>query len=230
MEEAMNQSFSSDRKEFYTERKSLQGLTSINGIQYYTAGMAVMFMLYLASYAGLYVKDEMRIHTFQRIRASKSSIWDVLVGRFLSALCLSFSQLVILFSVSKLLFSISWGNVWALLLIMLVSSIGVASLAICISVFTLHTPKVDITNIFQSVLIPFLAMLGGSFISTATLPEIIQEIGNNIINGASLQAFVGVMQGVPIQQLSGSIIAVLLNGVVFLIISAFLVFRKKEVF
>ncbi|MYL33282.1 hypothetical protein GLW08_00880 [Pontibacillus yanchengensis] len=75
---------------------------------------------------------------------------------------------------------------------MLVSSTGVASLAICISVFTLHKPKIDLTNIFQSVLIPFLAMLGGSFISTAALPEVIQQIGNNIINGASLQGFIGV--------------------------------------
>lgn len=217
--------------EIKIEKASINGLTAISGLQYYTAGMAVMFMLYLASFVSLYTKDEIRNKTYDRIRASKSSVWHVLLGKFTGALLLTFLQFISLFVLAKVIFQIGFGDVTALLLVMLIVSVSVACLAVFLSAMTMVSSEgFDINNLFQNVLIPFLAMLGGSFIKTASLPESIQLIGNSILNGASLQAFLHVMQGMPLAEMSASFLAIGMNGIIFITLAFLLLWKKKEVF
>ncbi|QST01698.1 ABC transporter permease [Pontibacillus sp. ALD_SL1] len=211
-------------------RDSVKGLKAVTGIQYYTVGMAVMFMLYVATYSAIYSKDEIRTNTFSRLQVMGVSPFIVLVGKLLSTSLVVFVQFIILFGVSKLLFGITLGSILPLLVLMISASITVGCLAVAFSVLTLTYKESRLTDLFQSVVIPFMAMFGGSFIQLSIMPESVRFVGETILNGAALDGFLKIMQGYGLESLQGSLIALFVNAIIFLLVALFFIRRNKEVF
>ncbi|MCD5322805.1 MULTISPECIES: ABC transporter permease [Pontibacillus] len=211
-------------------RASIDGLDSISGIQYYTVGMAVMFMLYVASYTAIYMKDEVRTNMFNRIRVIGESPYKVLAGKLISTSIFVFGQFLFLFTFSKILFGMKLGALLPLGILMVSTSIAVGCLGVVFSALALTYKENRLTDLFQSVVIPFMAMLGGSFIQLSIMPESIRFIGQSIINGAALDGLLKIMQGYGFEGLQSSILAIWINGFIFLLLAFIIIRRNKEVF
>jgi len=219
-----------NRQNISLKRESFGEIESLSGMQYFTAGMAVMFMLYVGGFSAIYVRDEIRNEMYNRLRSTGMSFWHLAGGKFISTTLLVFLQIIFLFLFEKLVFGMELMNVNLLLLMIVMTALSVSCLAILLTTITVVNQETRLNELFQSVIIPFLAMIGGSFISISVMPEPIQMIGHNVINGAALQGFTYVMQGYSLSELFGPLLALLVNGLIFLLLSGLIIFRKKEVF
>ncbi|KGX92089.1 hypothetical protein N781_03240 [Pontibacillus halophilus JSM 076056 = DSM 19796] len=219
---------SEEQKRSEIVKETIEGRTSITGIQYYTIGMAAMFMLYTTTFASTYVRDELRNQTMNRILIAGTSIWKILFSRYCSTVLIIFFQITILFTISRWVFGMSWTNPGLLLGITLLTALSTSVLAVIFSILTFQSPEKRNTIFFESVFIPFLAMIGGSFISRELLPGSIREFGSWILNGAALDGMVKVMQGYGLSELMLPIMALLLNGFV-LVLVAYILIRVKGV-
>ncbi len=230
MGEVIQKVNATNRPDISIMRESLGDIESLSGMQYFTAGMSVMFMLYVGGYSAIYVRDELRNETYNRLRSTGMSFWHLAGGKFISTALLVFLQIIFLFIFEKFVFGMEFTNIYLLLLMIVITALSVSCLAILLTTITVMNQETRLNELFQSVIIPFLAMIGGSFISISMMPAPIQMIGHNVINGAALQGFIYVMQGYSLSELFGPILALLVNGLIFLVLSGLIIFKMKEVF
>ncbi|MDV2884840.1 ABC transporter permease [Alkalihalophilus pseudofirmus] len=203
----------------------------ISSFQYYTIGMAVMFVLFVGSTISSKAFVEKKQHVFHRIMLSGTSPMAYLSGKAIAATVISFLQLVILFSLSALLFqSFSFESVefWAGMgLISLLLSICVGGFAALLTALSTKWDTDSVSYVFAGGLVTILAFAGGSFFPTTGMPEIVREIGNWTPNGAALTAYLQWMQGLGMVAVWPLLLRIIIITVVLLALSI-LVFPKRR--
>lgn len=179
--------------------ETIKAKEPISSFQYYTIGMAVMFVLFVGSTISSKAFVEKKQHVFHRIMLSGTSPMAYLSGKAIAATVISLMQLVILFGLSSLLFqsftfeSIRfWGGMG---LISLMLSLCVGGFAALLTALSTRWDTDSVSYVFAGGLVTILAFAGGSFFPTNGMPEIIREIGNWTPNGAALTAYLQWMQG-----------------------------------
>lgn len=80
----------------------------INSLQYYSVGMSVMFIMFIASHLGSFAYREKQLQVYNRIILSNTSRWSYLGGIFLSVMVISIVQQAILYGVTSLIFNVVW--------------------------------------------------------------------------------------------------------------------------
>src|SRR5699024_830914 len=80
----------------------------INAKQYYTIGMAVMNVLYIASAVSSFAFAEKHSQVFNRIILTNVSRWTYFTGIFLSSSMFGFIQLLFIFGFSRFVFGVSF--------------------------------------------------------------------------------------------------------------------------
>ncbi|MCT8137994.1 ABC transporter permease [Anaerobacillus sp. CMMVII] len=161
----------SQLEETLFENAQIVGKETITSFHYYAVGMGVMFMLYSAGFAASYCVNERFLLTYSRIKVAGISLFQILSARMLSASLFTVLQLGFLILFSTLLFQISWGGWGFVSILTIAASLTVGCLAVLLSVINLQAANERISNVFQSVIIPLMAMIGGSFIPNGGFPE-----------------------------------------------------------
>ncbi|MEC2072616.1 ABC transporter permease [Alkalihalophilus marmarensis] len=211
--------------------ESITAKEPISSFQYYTIGMAVMFVLFVGSTISSKAYVEKKQHVFHRIMLSGTSPMAYLSGKAIAATVISFLQLVILFSLSALLFqSFSFESVefWAGMgLISLLLSLCVGGFAALLTALSTKWDTDSVSYVFAGGLVTILAFAGGSFFPTTGMPEIVREIGNWTPNGAALTAYLHWMQGLGMVAVWPLLLRIIIITVVLLALSV-LVFPKRR--
>lgn len=161
----------------------------INSFQYYAVGMAVMFMMYAASYGASYSVNERTIQTYERLKVAGIPLRSILGGRFVSMFLFIQIQFGLLIVFSRLLFGVYWGNVFHLVIIIVSAGVLIGSLSVLLSTANLIINNERFSTIFESAFLPILALLGGSFVPNVQLPRILQVIGDHTLNGSTMVSF-----------------------------------------
>lgn len=81
----------------------------ITSIQYYTASMTVMFVLFGSMLGVKSILEEKRQGTMSRLFSTKVVPRDILVGKTLATLAISFLQIMVLVLFTKYVYRVSWG-------------------------------------------------------------------------------------------------------------------------
>ena len=105
-------------------------MNTIKGMQYYSVGQAMMFVLYIAGYGAKYAFDEKRFYTYERLRISNVRKSDILLSRGMVTLLMAFMQIYILIAYSSLLFRITWGESGAVLILTAAMALAVGGISI----------------------------------------------------------------------------------------------------
>lgn len=210
------------------ESASVAGKESITSFHYYAAGMGVMFMLFSAAYAASYCVNERFILTYSRMKMAGISNFTVLSGRFLSSSVFVFFQLAFLMVFSKLLFQISWGSLVVIFALTMAASLAVASLAVFLSAINLIVANDRMSEVFQSAILPLMALVGGSFVPNSNLPSILKIIGDQTINGATLNGYLMAMQGYSLSDVQGQLAVLIIYSLGFVFVTA-VTLKLKEV-
>ncbi len=205
----------------------------ISSIQYYTIGMAVMFVLFVAGTISGKAFVEKQQHVFNRILLSGKHPFIYLGGKVVSAAFISFAQFVILFSLSTLIFRTFSGETlefWlGMALISIVLSLCVGGLAAMLTALSLRFNSVAISSVFSTGIVSIFAFAGGSFFPTSGLPEIIETIGNWTPNGAALSAYIQWLQGFGIDVLITPLSRIAGMAILLLVLSVFIFPKRRSV-
>ena len=203
-----------------------EGFTSANGAEQAVPGMAAMFVTFTGSFAGFTFFREHGWHTWDRLRASRATTADIMVGKLAPTLIIAVVQMFVLFAAGVLIFDlVIAGSLGALTLIILAFSLsmltfGLAITSLCRTSLQLNT----YVNLFGIVF----AGIGGALVPVAVLPDWVQTIAPFVPTYWAMQGFLDViLEGAGTADVAGPVAALLAFTVVFTALSA-VKFRFEE--
>src|SRR5699024_4638939 len=126
------------------------------------------------------------------------------------------------------LYSIRFPDLTGFLVITVAISMAVGGLAAWIASMSYRMDSRVIINLFASFIIYILGFIGGSFFPIGDYSRIIQMIGNATPNGAGMTAYLTVMRGGSLSDVSTPVISLILFAIVMLV-AAIVCFPKRGV-
>lgn len=206
--------------------KTIEGLKHIDSFSYYSVAMASMFILFAAGYGARWLLEEKENITLARMSAAGVSKWLILFGKTTAIFLTSTIQMIALILFSSLLLGADWGSIPVVIGIIASAAIGVAGLGILLAVVVYKAGNYSVAEMFTSVIIQFMALLGGSYLPLFILPKFIGMLSHGVINGVALKAFMRNMQGYDFSKIVHLIITNVGIGLVLFII-ALILFAKE---
>lgn len=200
----------------------------INAITYYMVGMSVMFVLYIASNIGSYAFCEKQLHVFNRILLANVSKWSYMIGIFISSVLLAFFQLVFLYGITSLIYHIRWPHVTAFFAVTLSLCFAVGGLSVLLTSLNYRLNSEHMSNFFATIVVTLFSLLGGSFFPSNQLSSWIQTLGNLTPNGSSMTAYLKILQGYDLAEVTHSILYLCLFSMVMVIAAVFIFPKKGE--
>jgi len=142
---------------------------------------SVMFAFSLVLTVGWLFVSERRQGTLKRLRAAPLSRWQILLGKLLPCLALSFFQGLFLLAAGKLVFGMRWGpDSWSmgqqlLWLLPLVASTSFAAMGIALLVAAWARTEVQVA-IAGTLLVLGLALISGCLVPRELMPDAVQQL------------------------------------------------------
>ncbi|MBM7588063.1 ABC-2 type transport system permease protein [Bacillus pakistanensis] len=208
------------------EVTSVSSREPIGSIVYYTVGMSVMFVLYVASSIGSFAYREKAWHVFDRLilaNVSKAVYFSSVVT---SSIILSFLQLCLLYGVTALVYGVHWPDLFSFFIVTLCLSFAVGGIAALLTSLNYRAKSEGFSGIYSSILVTVLAFLGGSFFPIGDLSETMQRVGEAIPNGNGLMAYLKIFQGYPLADVASNLYWLLAFGAALMVMASFIFPRK----
>lgn len=209
-----------------SETSSLDRQNPVSGKAYYTIGMVVMNVLFMATAVSSMAFDEKKSHVFDRIILADVSRWIYFIGVLLSGMILAFIQAIIVFTFAYAVFDVTWPDLAAFLITTIVFSIAVGGLGVLLTAVSYSANSEQIINFFSSVIVTLFAFIGGSFFPVGDSSSIIQRLGELTPNGAAMSAYLGIIRGESIVAIGDHIIYIFIFAFAAIIIGV-LSFPKR---
>ncbi len=211
---------------------SLAGVSArkpLTSFSYYSIAITCMFVLYAAGQGSAFLYTESEERTLQRLSASGISSIKLLCGKAFTVFALCLIQLAVLLGFSTLVFGISWGDPFVFLAISACVAVSVTGLGILLMVIVYRTGNPSIGNVFQSILVQVLALLGGSFLPLAILPKFFSTLALFTPNGLAVMAYSGNVSGAPFAEILPLMAGSTALGLVLMATGAALFPRERRV-
>jgi ABC-2 type transport system permease protein len=190
----------------------------IDAFTYYTAGMGVMFALYIASYMASYALREKRSNVFHRIMLADVKRGAYLFGIFASGAMLAFIQIMILFGLSFFVYKVKWPDLSSFFLVSAFLSLAVGSISVLLTSVNYKLNSENASNLFSSIIVSIFAFLGGSYFPVSQISETLQNLGSYTPNGAAFSGYLKILQGYGISEISPSLLALgIFTAIIFCI-------------
>lgn len=185
----------------------------LTAIEYYSAGMSVMFILFGSMYGAFSMLDERRQYTLMRLMSTPTGRTTILGGKLAGIFLIGVLQFTALVLVTRLMYGVKWGSLPAVVALMLVTVLATTGLAIFIS--SVAKTRGMVAGISQ-LIIQVMAVMGGSMIPVLAFPPWMQTVGKITINYWAITGFRDLMLGKDIAAVVPSIAALLAFAVVFM--------------
>jgi ABC-2 type transport system permease protein len=222
----INGSFEMPRIDVQGKVETVTKKEPIHAVTYYMVGMSVMFALYIASHVGSYAFNEKQLHVFDRILLADVSKWSYMMGIFLSAVLLTFLQLNILYGITSFMYHIRWFDLVSFVFVTLAFSLAVGGLAVLLTALNFRVNSEQVSRFFQTTVVTLFSLLGGSFFPSSQLSDLINTLGNLTPNGSAMSAYLKLLQGYELTEVTHSIVYLCMFSLV-MAVAAVWVFPKR---
>lgn len=206
--------------------RSMSQAEPITAKTYYTIGMAVMNVLFMASTIAAWAYYEKEKHIFNRLIISRTTRKDYVLGIFITSTLFALGQLIFIYMMSALFFNVYWPDLGLFLLLTCALSLTIGSLAALLSSISYRLNSQAVTSLFGTFIIYIFAFVGGSFFPVGDLSSLIQSLGNFTPNGASMTAYLTIMRGGSFQDIQSYVISLAITAIILLVVSL-VVFPKR---
>jgi ABC-2 type transport system permease protein len=192
------------------------GKKAVTAIQYYAAGMGVMFLLFNATIGAKMIVAERATETLARLMSTPTSPLSILTGKFLGTLLFSVVQFAIFLITTHYGFGVDWGNNLAQ-----TATVGVAY-SVCVSGLSMllaaaiHSEKT--ADVISGVGIQLLALLGGSMFPIYSFSDTMKSIADIAPNKWALTSFLDIMGETSWQSLLPALTVLLAIGAISLFV------------
>lgn len=163
-----------------------------SALQYYSAGMAIMFLLFTAVSGSRTFHEERRIGTFARMLAAPTTKLSVVAGKFAGVVLLAAAQFIILMAGTRLFFGVRWGATLPTLALGLAFVFAVSGISLCFAAFVKNERTADTVG---SIAVQILSALGGSMLPVYLFPDLLRNIARVAPNIWALEGFLSLMSG-----------------------------------
>jgi ABC-2 type transport system permease protein len=192
-------------------------------LAYMAPGMALMFLMFTASYGGRALLAERQQGTLPRLLVSPTTATQVLGGKICGTFLTGLAQVLILIVASTLLFGLKWGDPWGILALTIAAVIAAVSWGMLITAVA-RTPA-QVSWIGSAVMLTF-GLLGGSFISLDNMPAWFRLISKITPNAWGLDGFTTLALGGRLPDTLTPILALLAMGAILFILAVVLFGRR----
>lgn len=217
-----------DYQEVNGEVISINEQKPVSASAYYTIGMTVMNVLFLAGAVGYYAYYEKEINVFNRIIMANISRWVYFSGVLASGTIFAFIQSLIIFGFSWVVYGIRFPDILDFLVVTVAYSFAIGGLAVLLSALNYRLNSETITNFFMNIIATLLAVLGGSFYPIGDFSSLFQTLGNMTPNGAGLTAYLTLLRGEGIAGISDNLMYLVIFALMTVVVAA-LCFPKRGV-
>ncbi|WP_339184739.1 ABC transporter permease [Oceanobacillus sp. FSL W7-1293] len=202
------------------EQTQIEQQDPISSRDYYTVAMAVFTGLYVASTIGFFATRERQDQVFDRIIVGDMPRWMYFFSILISGMIIAFIQLMIIFGFSYFVFQVAFHDVLAFLLTTFSYAVAVGGITVLLTAISYRFKSDAIVGFFSGVVTSIFAFIGGSFFPIGELSEMIQRIGNMTPNGSGLSAYIQLLQGSGIKDISNYLIYMIGFGALMIIVAA----------
>lgn len=203
-----------------------EGRKPIKSSDYYAAAMAAMFILFAAGNGGRMLLEEKDNITYQRMIIAGTPKLGILAGKFFTVFLIALLQISIMITFSRYVLKVQWGSAYPVVLISLCAAFAIAGIGSMLAAATYRAGNYKMANIFETVVLQAMALLGGSFFPIDILPSIMQKLSLLSISGAVLKAYLKIMMGYGIQEIRSNISALAAIGLISAVLSV-LILREN---
>jgi ABC-2 type transport system permease protein len=169
---------------------------NLSGIQYYSAAMLVMFMLFGSNYGTKLMVEERESRTLGRLMSTRVSRVTLITGKFLGLFLICLTQSLILMVFTRLVYGVHWGNsLPGLALVTLCAVFAGAALGMLIASLAKTVKAAD--GIGQLFIQTF-TIIGGGMIPIYVMPESIRFMANFTLNWWAMKGYNDLMMGMGV--------------------------------
>jgi len=204
----------------------VDGKEPISSFEYYSVGMTTMFILFAASYGSKSLLEEKDNNTYQRMIMAGTSKWKIAAGKFFTIFTFALMQIITMVIYSSLVLGVNWGNLALIALISICTVFSVAGIGTMIAAATYRIENYKMANVFDTVIIQAMALLGGSFFPINILPGFLQKLSIISVNGLALKSFLKVMRGYGIGEIQTYLLILIGMGVIFTVVAVYILSRE----
>lgn len=192
---------------------------------YMAPGMALLFLMFTATYGGRTFLAERRQHTLQRLLTTPTTVGQVFGGKMLGTFLTGALQLGILIGASSVLFNLKWGDFGGVVALIVCSSFAATGWGLLITAFA-RTPG-QVASIGSALMLAF-GILGGSFINLEMLPPFVQIFSRITPNAWGLDGFTILALGGTLADLGHVLTGLLGMGAALFAVSVGLFARNRN--
>jgi ABC-2 type transport system permease protein len=185
--------------------------------------MALMFLMFTATNGGRTLLTERNQGTLPRLLISPTTSAQVLGGKTTGIYFTGVAQMLILILASALLFQLRWGAPFAVLLLILAAVAGATGWGMLITALA-RTPG-QVSTIGSAITLTF-GILGGSFISTESMPVWFQALSKITPNAWALDGFTTLARGGNLAGILVPVAALLIMGAALFTVAVLIMNRR----
>jgi ABC-2 type transport system permease protein len=187
---------------------------SLSAIQYYSAAMLVMYILFVALLGTTSIIEERENKTLLRLMSTTVKKSTILSGKLLGLVFLGIVDVLILMLFTRLAFGVDWGNSLGGLIILSLAMIFAAS-GFGMFIATIFKSSKAV-NSMSPAMVMVMAFIGGSMFPLFALPPVLQTLSKLTLNNWALRGYLGIMLGDGINSIITPVIVLCAMGTVFL--------------
>ena len=208
---------------------TVEGRKHIGSSDYYAAAMLTMFILFAASQGGRMLLEEKENVTYQRMIIAGTPRLGILAGKFFTVFLIALLQIGIMITFSHFALKVQWGSTIPVILISLSAAFAIAGIGGALAAATYKAGNYKMANIFETVILQTMALLGGSFFPIDIMPSIFQKLSVLSVNGIALKAYLKIMMGYGTAEVMSHIAILAVIGVLFALLSVLILREKGEI-
>ncbi|UNC90730.1 ABC transporter permease [Candidatus Contubernalis alkaliaceticus] len=164
--------------------------TGPQAIDYYAAGMGVMYLLFTVSHGATRFLQERHDKTLARMLQSPTPHWQIAGGKFLGIFLMGLLQFGVIIAVSTLIFGVYWGNPLGVAMLTVTAAFAATGVGLVIAASVKTSESASAVGTF---VVLSMAALGGSMFPTFAMPPWMQALTKITINGWAMDGFVMLM-------------------------------------
>lgn len=163
---------------------------NVNPMAYYSAAMAVMYLLFNANLGGKRILQEREQGTLQRLKVGNVSTWQFILGKTIGIYFSAFLQLIILIFFTSRFYNVDWGGQTKVLLFSAIVVLATSGIGIFIASLSSSSSGAEGLGSF---VILSMSALGGSMFPIYAMPPIMQFFSKLTFNRWAIEGFTQMM-------------------------------------
>lgn len=204
-----------ENKSSKLSESSLKTKDKLSAMQYYSAAMLAMYILFVGSLGTSSMLDERDDGTLSRLLTTTASKFEILSGKILGVFFLGIFDVAVLIAFTKLSFNVSWGNSLPGLIVLSLAMIFAAcGFSIFLSLIFKTSKSVFLTS---AVIIMIMAFIGGSMYPLSQMPAAMQTVSKFMLNNWALRGYLSLMMGSGFSSIVTPSIVLVVIGVLLLL-------------